>query len=132
MPSAWWNDYVGIPFVKHGRDRSGCDCWGLARLVALEQSGKALPSWAGECEPSDTKDAAGAISAHLSGFGEVPVHEAREGDMILFTVGGHPCHIGTVTEPGYMLHIQRGVDASVESYRKPRWAKRIDGVYRHA
>ncbi|MDD4950933.1 MAG: NlpC/P60 family protein [Desulfovibrionaceae bacterium] len=129
--SAWWNGYVGIPFREDGRDRSGCDCWGLARLVAQERFGRCLPSWAKECDPKNIKEAAEAISGHLPEFSLVPLSEAREGDLMLFTVGGQPCHIGTVISTGRMLHIQCGVDACVESYRSPRWVKRIEGVYRH-
>ena len=39
----WANAYVGLPWADLGRDRTGCDCWGLARLVYAEQLGIALP-----------------------------------------------------------------------------------------
>ena len=41
----WANAYVGLPWADLGRDRTGCDCWGLARLVYAEQLGIALPSY---------------------------------------------------------------------------------------
>lgn len=44
----WAGRYIGRPFTEHGRDRGGIDCWGLARLVLLEQFDISLPSLAHE------------------------------------------------------------------------------------
>lgn len=44
----WAGRYIGLPFTEHGRDRGGIDCWGLARLVLLEQFDISLPSLAHE------------------------------------------------------------------------------------
>ncbi len=51
MPApAWAAGYIGIPFRERGRDRAGCDCWGLVRLVLGERFGVAVPSYAGDYE----------------------------------------------------------------------------------
>lgn len=35
LPETHWSaDYLGLPWVEGGLDRSGCSCWGLARLPA--------------------------------------------------------------------------------------------------
>ena len=41
------SDFVGIPHADLGRDRAGCDCYGLLRLVYAEDLGIALPSFTG-------------------------------------------------------------------------------------
>ncbi len=35
--------YLGIPYREGGRGWDGCDCWGLVRLILLEERGIALP-----------------------------------------------------------------------------------------
>ena len=41
------SNFVGIPHADLGRDRAGCDCYGLLRLVYAEDLGIALPSFTG-------------------------------------------------------------------------------------
>src|SRR5436190_10661954 len=40
---AWADGYMRSPFRHRGRDREGCDCFGLVRLVLAEQAGIILP-----------------------------------------------------------------------------------------
>lgn len=48
QPPARAGTYVGIPYADHRSDRSGCDCWGLVRLVYRERAGVVLPAYAGD------------------------------------------------------------------------------------
>ena len=50
---SWAKDYVGIPFVSGGRDRDGADCYGLARLVRMEQFGDTPPLLSGDYTDAD-------------------------------------------------------------------------------
>lgn len=37
------NKYRDVPYVKHGRDLDGLDCWGLVRLVRIDMGYDELP-----------------------------------------------------------------------------------------
>lgn len=117
----WAEAYVGIPYLKHGYDREGCDCWGLVCLVMDEVFGRDLPrhdEWLGEASDYG----AGAE------WQEVPLAEVRSGD-VLHMWGVHdgarvPLHCGVIVEPGLVLHTEGGTGSIVEDYRRKRAAWR--------
>jgi len=41
----WAGDFIGLPYTDKGRDRTGCDCWGLVRLALAEVAGITLPDY---------------------------------------------------------------------------------------
>ena len=43
----WCAQYIGLPFVEGGRDRSGLDCYGLLRLVINERYAGSVPEYEG-------------------------------------------------------------------------------------
>lgn len=127
----WVAEYVGLPFAEHGRERSGVDCWGLIRLVLAEQFGVGVPSYGGDYASTTDQDELGRlIRGEMAPWREVTGRE-RAGDGVLLRVRGQPIHVGLVIAPGWMLHVQRDIDSTLERYDGPRWAKRIIGIYRH-
>lgn len=129
----WWNEYVGLPYLRYGRDRDGCDCWGLVWLVQKEVFGREFPSFVWEYpDPDDKKCLARALCSHMDEWHPLPPGTEDSGDVVLLLIGGIPCHVGVVTTPGFMLHVSRTINATVESYRTMRWANRVEGVYCHA
>lgn len=130
----WWNTYIRgpVPYLAKGRTMDGCDCWGLLRLVYLQEFGLHVPSYLEDYDSSDDRaDAAAAISRHIHEWTPVPMGSERSGDAVSILISGLPCHVGVVTVPGRMLHITRGIEASVESYKSCRWSRRVEGIYRH-
>ena len=135
LPS-WATGYVGIPFLDLGRDRAGCDCWGLVRLVIAEQAGIALPSLA-TCYGSE---------ANAAGVGDAIEAERRSGAWDRIDAGTEqpydvvemsgtarvrgsgwvfgPLHVGVVVTSGWLLHVERGTAAVLARYREDQVIRR--------
>jgi cell wall-associated NlpC family hydrolase len=135
---AWVADYVGIPFRSRGRDRFGCDCYGLVAMVLREQFGADVPSYAEEYETAtDQEEIAALIDSErrggvATGAGWRFVYAAQPGDLVLLTIAGRPWHVGILVAPNAMLHTRPGANAVLERLDAPKWKHRIVGYYRYA
>ena len=122
----WWADYIGIPFVEHGRDRSGCDCWGLVRLIYAEQLGIELPSWNAYRHVMD----GGAIYAQLDKVLPLwePLTIPHAFAVGLFAVGHSRVHVGLFADVDRMIHIEKGKDACLQ--KTTYYLPHLKGIYR--
>ena len=128
----WAGRYIGLPFMDHGRDRSGLDCWGLVRLALSEQFGIALPSFAKEySRATAVKNISRLVERETRKWRRVEAGREQLGDVIVLRLRGAPVHVGLVLGDGQMLHVESGIDSAIERYRGPRWADRISGFYRY-
>lgn len=127
----WVDKYIGIPFSNHGRDFSGCDCWGLAKLILSEEFGKYVPNYSYEYHDSMDKKNVGDLIAHESKtLGVIEeVEKPDVGDIIVFNIQGNPCHIGLYIGKNKVIHINKGQDSIIESIFSPRLKNRIEGFY---
>ena len=128
MIAQWADEYVGIPYLARGRTRSGCDCWGLVRLVLEERFGVVVPRF-------DDYDEAGIGSRDIVDerfplVDAVEIVNPESGDIVLMRLRGQPCHVGIVVGGGYMLHTLRAHEAALDRYTGPRWAHNVEGFYR--
>lgn len=134
MLPAWAAQYVGIPYRPLGRDRNGCDCWGLLALIWREQFGRDLPDYqaARWQERSDAAVVGAGAAQYAAQF--LPVERGQEsaGDGVLLRMRGHPLHVGCVLAPGWMLHTHESADSCVESFERSAWSHRVLGIYRYA
>ncbi len=135
---AWVSQYIGLPFVEHGRTRAGVDCWGLIRLVLDERFGVAVPSYVnGYASTTDHEVLGRLIASQMTPWREVPFDklrmrgDERAGDVALLRVRGQPMHVGLVVAKGCMLHVEEGIATCLERYDGPRWARRLLGIFRH-
>lgn len=126
----WVADYIGIPFAEFGRNRLGCDCWGLVRLVYADRLGVELPSYTGDYTGTAERDELDRlIAGHMGPWRRVD--DPGLFDVVLVRIAGRACHVGVIVGPATMLHIERGIDASIARLTSPVWSRRIDGYYRH-
>ena len=125
--------YIGIPFKDHGRDRNGCDCWGLVKLVLKEQMGLASPDL-GEYYSTayDRQSVDGLLHTNSNtGWNYDVTGETRKPlDILIFTRAGVETHVGLHVSQGVMLHIMEGIDSCFERYDAMRWARRLSRVAR--
>jgi cell wall-associated NlpC family hydrolase len=128
-----FNKYTSIPFKAHGRDRDGVDCWGLVWMIYKNELNIKLPRYDKEySDPDDYREVAALVAGEKSTWVEVPKGEERPGDVLLLKLLGVPCHVATVMENGYMIHIMNRINAVSERYDVTRWAKRVEGIFRYA
>lgn len=123
-PTPW----VGVPFVAGGRDRNGCDCWGLLRLAWLEGRGIALPSYTLEYDPLEGAEIERLLRGESGAWRRVETPEPW--DLVLLRKAGFACHVGLVLGSDRFLHVDSGQLSRVERWSSPRWKRRLEGFYR--
>jgi len=136
---AWVNQYVGLPFTERGRDEHGVDCWGLVAIVLRDVFGITVPSYDDEYKTTtDCESISNVIEREASSWWLVSLDEAQAGDVIVMRVlpYGAPkniygTHVGIIVERDWMLHVERDINVVIERYTRPRWGRRVVGIYRH-
>ena len=137
--------YIGLPFVEHGRDWSGVDCWGLVRLMIGSEAGVWLPSFATSYSCTTAGDeVSGSVAANCYDSPEwldVPAGEEGPMDMVVMRgwwrnadgkLRSGEIHVGAVVRPGTLLHVEEGIDVSMAKYRSDiRIRPRVVRFVRH-
>lgn len=129
---AWIGNYIGLPFKDRGRDEEGYDCWGLLRLIYGEVFGVELPTYIDRYK--DTKDSESLgplIRQERENWESIEEGNEKLGDVVVIRIRGQPMHTGLVLGEKKFLHIEDGVDSSIEAYDSIKWTKRVIGFYRH-
>ena len=127
--------WIGLPYADKGRGPDAYDCWGLARAVLAER-GMALPDYAeAYTRAADHDSVAVAVRAGLAD-GWQPVDKPQAFDLVILNIAQRPWHCGVMVAPDRFLHVMppgpKGQAFScIERIDSPRWARRIEGFYRH-
>jgi cell wall-associated NlpC family hydrolase len=124
--------FVGIPWVNRGRSIVGCDCWGLVWMVYRDLRGIELPSYSDRYVTAKDRDAIAAlIAGEIDPWDEIPAGQEMPFDAALMHESGIVRHIGIVTAPGRLLHVERGETSRIERYREGVLLHRLSGFYRY-
>ena len=143
QPPAWAGWYVGIPFVDLGRDRDGCDCWGLVRLVIAEQRGFLLPSLAtGYGSEANVPGVVSEVEAARANgdWRKIEAGQERPFDVVEMSLPARvdgswifaPLHVGVVVAAGWLLHVERATATMLARYDEDQGVRRrVLGFWRH-
>ena len=119
-----YEDLIGVPFIDGGRDKSGMDCWGLAREMFRRQ-GIDIPDY------------------HVSAVSAVSVASQMGVDVEYWQKLAQPVlgclvlirlspdvwanHVGIYIGDGKFIHAYSATGVSIGRLR--RWRSRIVGFY---
>lgn len=124
-----FSKYLLIRFRDGGRDASGCDCWGLIRLVYKREFNIDLPDYKISC--LDAKLIDGAIDVQRPLWRRIKTPQAP----CIVLMRNHPydptiCnHFGVYVGNDKFLHTSRGTGAMITRLTDPRWLYKIEGFY---
>ena len=131
-PPEWTNEYVGIPFREKGRDRTGIDCWGLARLILRERFRIEAPDLSAEYSGAQAPARLQEIAREeAENWWPIPLGDEQPGDIVMLAIRGFDRHFGIVVAPPWMIHAEKGINSILERYDRPRWQRRLTGFFRH-
>ena len=119
--------YIEIPFLDHGRDFTGCDCYGLVKLVLLEEFDKVLPDFFAYNDSDDLEAIGELVNLNTPLVTNKRKEIPDEGDIALFTFKGVVTHIGVYIGGDMVLHIMRNTNATCERYKTGRLKGRLEG-----
>lgn len=121
----WWHKYEKIPFKDKGRDETGCDCYGLLRLIYKKERGIDLPSLLEAYNTVDDKPTLERIIAEDQKKNWIAPPWPGPFDVAVIKMAALPIHIGIVTKPGYILHCKKDVNTVHVPYTGPRAAVKV-------
>jgi cell wall-associated NlpC family hydrolase len=122
--------YISIPFQNRGRSFDGCDCWGLVRLVYMNEYKTHLLSFVDAYQSSsDGEKVRDIVLAGKALVSNVQKAVPEYGDVVVFNIRGNPCHVGIYVGNNRVLHVMRNTDSVCERLNSPRLKGRIEGYY---
>jgi cell wall-associated NlpC family hydrolase len=125
----WSNEYIGIPFENKGRDREGCDCYGLVLLIYKEQYKIILPTIDEYKDALDKKDINKYVDKYQPIIQGTKLEKPEEGAIVLLGSESLSDHVGVVLSDNMMIHTTEELGVVVEELSSTRIRNKIKGYY---
>lgn len=127
----WVQDYIGIPFVSGGRDRTGLDCYGLVRLILAEQYGYQLPILSGlYTNALSLAETCTLFQNQVPILTAEKLKEPETAAVALIQMRQLPCHLGLYCGDNSIIHSKYSLGAVIERVDSRVFPGKIMGWYR--
>lgn len=123
---------MNIPFADKGRSVTGSDCWGLVRLIYMQELGIALQDYSELYDTTLDKVAIPKLvqDERQANWSSPLPGDHTEFDIIIMRMRGLPMHVGVVTKPFHMVHCSSGTNTTHEDFRRSRRQHAVMGFAR--
>lgn len=118
----WQRLAIGVPFLTHGRDRDGWDCWGLVIAAYRDVLGVDLPDFT-YASARDYRALAREFGTRGAGYWK-PCNPDPMAVACIYR-RGRVIHAGLVAGKGRIMHVEEGIETCIE----PAARMRIEGYY---
>lgn len=126
----WTQKYVGIPFRSNGRDTSGCDCYGLVRLILQNEYGIILPELNLYDDALNCQETVHLFKDYLPVMCGAKIEQPEEKAVCLIrTTGGLLSHVGIYAGDDFIIHTRNKTGTVCERMSSPFLTGRIEGWY---
>ena len=122
---------IGIPYIEHGRDYSGADCWGIVFLFYRDILKRPIPSYVAEMQGRafHRRDIGALIEdERAEHWFEVP--EPAHGDVVLMRTGRAESHVGIYLKGARILHSEGEPGSYIVRADDMRIRSRLVGYFR--
>lgn len=125
----WADKYVGIPYLMHGSNFDGCDCYGLVKLIYKNEFNINLPDYSSNYTPnSDDDEIIDIYKKEVTKWRQVD--KPKIGSVVYLMVLGQPKHVGVVINEKQFLHnINEKSSSSIGDFKSNKWKRRVIGFY---
>ena len=122
---------IGIPYIEHGRDYSGADCWGIVFLFYRDVLRHPIPSYVAEMQArAFHRSDIGALIEDERAEHWIQVSEPKHGDVALMRTGREESHVGIYLDRARILHSEGEPGSCIVRADDMRIRSRLVGYFR--